>query len=256
MNLSTYPIHIPENPETQRLIQDCRSELSENGMCVLPDFVSAITLDRMRQEARSLSPDAHHNEHWRTSPRGGGDSAVGESTKATRASIWAIAFDQMSPDSPSRQLYESDDLLNFVSAITDEPELYRCVDPLVSCHFSVFRDGDELGWHYDPKTNLVVTLQLQDADDGGDFEFANGVRGEEFDNAEIELAIIEDRYDDVQGPDLRPGTLTIINGHSSFHRVTPVVGNRERIVTLLNYSTTPDYCFSDNIRQRFFGRQA
>ncbi len=256
MNLSTYPIHIPENPETQRLIQDCRSELSENGMCVLPDFVSAITLDRMRQEARSLSPDAHHNEHWRTSPRGGGDSAVGESTKATRASIWAIAFDQMSPDSPSRQLYESDDLLNFVSAITDEPELYRCIDPLVSCHFSVFRDGDELGWHYDPKTNLVVTLQLQDADDGGDFEFANGVRGEEFDNAEIELAIIEDRYDDVQGPDLRPGTLTIINGHSSFHRVTPVVGNRERIVTLLNYSTTPDYCFSDNIRQRFFGRQA
>ena len=254
MNLSTYPIHIPENPETQRLIQDCRSELSENGMCVLPDFVSAITLDRMRQEARSLSPDAHHNEHWRTSPRGGGDSAVGESTKATRASIWAIAFDQMSPDSPSRQLYESDDLLNFVSTITDEPELYRCVDPLVSCHFSVFRDGDELGWHYDPKTNLVVTLQLQDADDGGDFEFANGVRGEEFDNAEIELAIIEDRYDDVQGPDLRPGTLTIINGHSSFHRVTPVVGNRERIVTLLNYSTTPDYCFSDNIRQRFFGR--
>ena len=256
MNLSTYPIHIPENPETQRLIQDCRSELSENGMCVLPDFVSAITLDRMRQEARSLSPDAHHNEHWRTSPRGGGDSAVGESTKATRASIWAIAFDQMSPDSPSRQLYESDDLLNFVSAITDEPELYRCVDPLVSCHFSVFRDGDELGWHYDPKTNLVLTLQLQDADDGGHFEFANGVRSKEFDNAEIELAIIEGRYDKILSPDLRPGTLTIINGYSSFHRVTPVLGNRERIVTLLNYSTTPDYCFSDNIQQRFFGRVA
>ena len=256
MNLSQYPIDTPENPETQRLIQECRSALSANGMCILPNFVSATTLDRMQQEAKSLSPDAHHNEHWRTSPRGGGDSAVGESTKATRASIWAIAFDQMSPDSPSRQLYESDDLLNFVSAITDEPELYRCIDPLVSCHFSVFRDGDELGWHYDPKTNLVVTLQLQDADDGGDFEFANGVRGEEFDNAEIELAIIEDRYDDVQGPDLRPGTLTIINGHSSFHRVTPVVGNRERIVTLLNYSTTPDYCFSDNIRQRFFGRVA
>ena len=125
MNLSQYPIDTPENPETQRLIQDCRSELSENGMCLLPEFVSATTLDRMQQEARSLSPDAHHNEHWRTSPRGGGDSTVGESTKATRASIWAIAFDQMSSNSPSRQLYESDDLLNFVSAITDEQELYR-----------------------------------------------------------------------------------------------------------------------------------
>jgi hypothetical protein len=254
MNPSPYPIETPENPETQRLIQGCRSELSENGMCVLPDFVSANTLDRMQQEARSLSPDAHHNEHWRTSPRGGGDSTVGESTKATRASIWAIAFDQMSPDSPSRQLYESDDLLNFVSAITDEPELYRCVDPLVSCHYSIFRDGDELGWHYDPKTNLVVTLQLQDADDGGNFEFANGVRSEEFDDTAIETAIIEGRYDSILYPDLRPGTLTIINGHSSFHRVTPVVGNQERIVTLLNYSTTPEYCFSDNIRERFFGR--
>ena len=256
MNLSQYPIDTPENPETQRLIQECRSALSANGMCILPNFVSATTLDRMQQEAKSLSPDAHHNEHWRTSPRGGGDSPVGESTKATRASIWAIAFDQMSSDSPSRQLYHSDDLLNFVSAITDEPELYRCVDPLVSCHFSVFRDGDELGWHYDPKTNLVLTLQLQDADDGGHFEFANGVRSKEFDNAEIELAIIEGRYDKILSPDLRPGTLTIINGYSSFHRVTPVLGNRERIVTLLNYSKTPGYCFSDNIQQRFFGRVA
>ena len=256
MNLSQYPIDTPENPETQPLIQECRSALSANGMCILPNFVSATTLDRMQQEAKSLSPDAHHNEHWRTSPRGGGDSPVGESTKATRASIWAIAFDQMSSDSPSRQLYQSDDLLNFVSAITDEPELYRCIDPLVSCHFSVFRDGDELGWHYDPKTNLVLTLQLQDADDGGHFEFANGVRSKEFDNAEIELAIIEGRYDNILSPDLRPGTLTIINGYSSFHRVTPVLGNRERIVTLLNYSKTPGYCFSDNIQQRFFGRVA
>jgi len=256
MNLSQYPIDTPENPETQRLIQECRSALSANGMCILPNFVSATTLDRMQQEAKSLSPDAHHNEHWRTSPRGGGDSPVGESTKATRASIWAIAFDQMSSDSPSRQLYQSDDLLNFVSAITDEPELYRCIDPLVSCHFSVFRDGDELGWHYDPKTNLVLTLQLQDADDGGHFEFANGVRSKEFDNDEIELAIIEGRYDKILSPDLRPGTLTIINGYSSFHRVTPVLGNRERIVTLLNYSKTPGYCFSDNIQQRFFGRVA
>ncbi|MBD46490.1 MAG: hypothetical protein CMM36_03170 [Rhodospirillaceae bacterium] len=256
MNLSRYPIDAPKSPETQRLINDCRSELAETGMCLLPNFVSGTTLDRMRQEATALSPSAHYNEHWRTSPRGGGDSKIGESTQATRASIWAIAFDQMRPESPSRQLYESDDLLNFVSAITDDPELYRCVDPLVSCHFSVFRDGDELGWHYDPKTNLVLTLQLQDADDGGHFEFANGVRSKEFDNAEIELAIIEGRYDNILSPDLRPGTLTIINGYSSFHRVTPVLGNRERIVTLLNYSKTPGYCFSDNIQQRFFGRVA
>ena len=256
MNLSRYPIDAPKSPETQRLISDCRSELAETGMCLLPNFVSEPTLDRMRQEATALSPSAHYNEHWRTSPRGGGDSKIGESTQATRASIWAIAFDQMRPESPSRQLYESDDLLNFVSAITDDPELYRCVDPLVSCHFSVFRDGDELGWHYDPKTNLVLTLQLQDADDGGHFEFANGVRSKEFDNAEIELAIIEGRYDNILSPDLRPGTLTIINGYSSFHRVTPVLGNRERIVTLLNYSKTPGYCFSDNIQQRFFGRVA
>ena len=256
MNLSRYPIDAPKSPETQRLISDCRSKLAETGMCLLPNFVSGTTLDCMRQEATALSPSAHYNEHWRTSPRGGGDSKIGESTQATRASIWAIAFDQMRPESLSRQLYESDDLLNFVSAITDESELYRCVDPLVSCHFSVFRDGDELGWHYDPKTNLVLTLQLQDADDGGHFEFANGVRSKEFDNAEIELAIIEGRYDNILSPDLRPGTLTIINGYSSFHRVTPVLGNRERIVTLLNYSKTPGYCFSDNIQQRFFGRVA
>ena len=254
MNLSQYPIDTPENPETQRLIQDCRVELSENGMCVLPDFVSVTTLERMQQEAISLSPGAYYNEHWRTSLREGGDSPVGESTKATRASVWLIAFDQMGPDSPSRQLYESDDLLNFVSEITGQTELYRCVDPIVSCSFTIFRNGDELGWHYDPKTNLVVTLQLQKADEGGDFEFANGVRSHEFDDTEIELSIIEGRYTGVQRPDLQPGTLTIINGHTSFHRVTPTSGHKERVMAIFNYSTTPEYHFSEKIRKKFFGR--
>jgi len=160
----------------------------------------------------------------------------------------------MGPDSPSRQLYESDDLLNFVSEITGQTELYRCVDPIVSCSFTIFRNGDELGWHYDPKTNLVVTLQLQKADEGGDFEFANGVRNHEFDDTEIELSIIEGRYDGVQCHDLQPGTLTIINGHTSFHRVTPISGNKERIMAIFNYSTTPEFHFSEKIREKFYGR--
>ena len=46
-------------------------------------------------------------------------------------------------------------------------------------------DGDELQWHFD-QTDFVVSLALQDADEGGDFEVAPLIRDAD-----------DERYDDV-----------------------------------------------------------
>ncbi len=52
-------------------------------------------------------------------------------------------------------------------------------------NLAVMGDGDELQWHFD-QTDFVVSLALQDADEGGDFEVAPRIRSGD-----------DERYDDV-----------------------------------------------------------
>ncbi len=97
---------------------------------------------------------------------------------------------------------------------------------------------------------------LQEADGGGAFEFAPGVRFAAPDAGATELAILDGRYGGVVRPDLKAGTLSLFNGHASLHRVAPVTGTRERIMALFNYMAEPGYVFSAEIQRKFFGRVA
>jgi hypothetical protein len=90
---------------------------------------------------------------------------------------------------------------------------------------------------------------------GGEFEFAPRIRAPHPDAAVNEQAVLEERYPPLVQVSLKPGTLSLFNGHRSLHRVTPVRGARQRIVALFNYSTEPNYYFKDEIKQRFFGRK-
>ena len=52
-------------------------------------------------------------------------------------------------------------------------------------NLAVMTDGDQLQWHFD-RTDFVVSLAIQDADVGGDFEVAPQIR-----------TAADERYDDV-----------------------------------------------------------
>lgn len=255
VDLERYPIAELGSPEAQSLVEVCRGQMAETGLCLLPDFVRKEALARMTEEARRLLPSAHRTEHWRASEHGAGGAGSGTIPRATRASIGAVAYDRIAAASPLRALYEWDGLTDFVAAVLDRSPLYRCADPVVSCMLTVCRQGDELGWHYDPNDG-VVSLMLQEADAGGAFEFAPGVRSETPDASAAELAVLDGRYPKVVRPELEAGTLSMFNGHASLHRVAPVTGRRERIIALFNYMAEPGYVFSAEIQRKFFGRAA
>ena len=122
--------------------------------------------------------------------------------------------------------------MRFVAAILGLDEIYPYADPLGALNLAVMGDGDELQWHFD-QTDFVVSLALQDADEGGDFEVAPFIR-----NAD------DERYDDVArvlaGDDrdlvtlpMTPGTLLVFAGRNSMHRVTPITGTTPRLVGAL-----------------------
>jgi len=128
---------------------------------------------------------------------------------------------------------------------------------MVSCIMTVCRDGDELGWHYDPNDG-VVSLLLQAAEQGGGFEFVPDLRGDlRGDDAAAtarELDVLDGDGPDILRPRQEPGTLSLFNGYRSLHRVAPVGPGRERIMALFSYARTPGYVFSPKIRENFFGR--
>lgn len=260
VDLERYPIADLASLAAQSVTDGCHRQLGETGLCLLPEFVRTAALATMAEEARGLAPAAYHTEHWRASVHGDGGPDAGTIPQATRASIAAVAYDRLPADSLLRRLYEWDGLTDFIAAALNGGPLYRCADPLVSCMVTVCRKGDELGWHYDPNDG-VVSLQLQNADAGGAFEFAPRIRaaGPEANGPEandIEFAVIEDRYAALVRPRIAPGTLSLFNGHRSLHRVAPITGTGTRIMALFNYMAVPGYVFSGDIQEKFFGRRA
>ena len=50
------------------------------------------------------------------------------------------------------------------------------------------------------------------------------------------------------------GALVLFRGRNSMHRVTPVKGNRTRMLVVLAYNTEPGISLSESARMTFFGR--
>ena len=80
-----------------------------------------------------------------------------------------VAYDLIPRGSVLRRLYEWDGLVAFVAAILGETRLYRHADPLAALNINVFAGGQGLNRHFD-SADFAVTLSLQTAEEGGDFE--------------------------------------------------------------------------------------
>jgi hypothetical protein len=234
-----------------------RAQMREIGACEIPGFVRAGALPTLIEDARRLAPRAH---------RSGGPGTVylgfpDESFPPDHPRQWlgnygvgAVAFDMFPPESPIRQLYEWDELLRFVAAILALDVIYPYADPLGALNLAVMTEGDELQWHFD-QTDFVVSLALQDSDQGGDFEVAPMIRSagnERYDAVARVLA--GDRSELVTLP-MTPGTLLVFAGRHSLHRVSPIRGS-PRLVGLFGYDTKPGTTSSELLKEVRYGRVA
>ena len=253
--LDRYPVQDLSEPTAKSLVANCVKQLSENGLCLLPGFITDTALQEIQRDARGLIKHAHYTEHWRATPNGDAETPASRLHTTTRASMRSIAYDYLDAGSRLRALYSWDRFTAFINAIFDGPELYITADPLVGCMLTSMTAGDELGWHYDPN-DIVVSLSVQEPLAGGEFEFAPRIRHPQPNAQANEKAVLAVSYPGVIRKALKPGTLSLFNGHHSLHRVSPVAGARERIVALFNYSEVPYYRFSDEIHKQFFGRTA
>jgi hypothetical protein len=253
---SRYPIDQPGTERYDAAVADARRQLDASGWAELAGFVHQDGVAELVVDAESLAERAFRSggvgtpylelpdDHWPP-----------EHPRQTWMpyAVCAVGYDVVPRTSPLRVLYESDDLLRFLTDVLDRGAVYRYADPCGALNLAVMADGDELQWHYD-QTDFVVSLAIQAAERGGSFDVVPRIRTADDEHYDQVASLLDGDLDGVVTLPMVPGTLLVFEGRNSIHRVSPIRGARLRHVGLLAYDTKPGTVSSELLREIRYGR--
>ncbi len=259
VDLERYPIADLRSPQAKAVVAEGRAALASDGLALFPGFIRREALAAMAAEAEALVPRAYRRDEWYgvysyEGDAGDVDFPEGHARRRKfRSRMGGIAYDLLPADSATRALYEWLALTRFVAAVTGEPELHTCADPLASCVISVLQPGDTHAWHYD-QNDFVVSLLLQAAERGGQFEYAPNIRSEGGENYEGVARMLDGEPGLKRTGAVTPGCLALFRGQRSLHHVTEVEGSRPRLIALFSYDRKPGMMFNREVHIRSLGR--
>ena len=256
IDLARYPILDLDAAAMRDVLAWARAQLRETGACEVPGFLTPAGLATIRDDAVALAPTAHRGEGYGTAYLELPDFELAEDHPRRwigRAAVGVVAYDMFPAESPLRRLYEWNPFMRFIEAVLERGVLYRYADPLGALNLAVMGDGDELQWHFD-MTDFVVSLAVQDADEGGDFEVAPRIRSAADERYDAVGGVLRGERDAVIRLPMTPGTLLIFEGRHSVHRVSRIGGATDRLVGLLAYDTKPGTCSTELLRLARYGR--
>ena len=281
VDLSKYPIHDLDSPEGRALVAKGRAAIAETGCASFPGFLRPEVTAAAAKEAATVAPDAFVTDAWHNAYQiPDPDASLPEDhvrNLKMRTRVASTAYDEL--DGPLRDLYTYDGLVDFVSAIVSN-DLHRLADPLGACSINIFRPGWHHAWHFD-ESEFTTTLCLQQAEEGGEFEFTPPLRESQDDLAEGPVSrIVKERsgYEPlVSGSDhegqgvvahselppiatapFEPGTLQIFAGRYSLHHVKSIPEHpgitKDRLVAVLCFASEPGLINSPSVQEMFWGR--
>lgn len=258
VDLPRYPLDELGGEAGRALIAHCRRQLDEDGCVVLERFVPESALARLERETERLSPEAHYNQTATNPYNSGGDPERPASHPVNRfdeRTNGFVAGDCIDDDTLIRQVYANRDFQRFVAAVVGMETIHPYADPLADLVVNVLRDGCQHPWHYDAN-EFIVTLMTRQPEGGGRFEYAPGIRSPEGENVDAVEQVIDGDRSRLKSLDLAPGDLQVFFGRYSLHRVTPVVGDKERHTVIFAYAKEPGFIGRPERAQRIFGRMA
>ena len=256
LDLDCWPVDALGSARGQALVARCRGELRDAGMFSLAGLVRPDALRAAIEEVEPLFDTASfthardHNIYFDDDIEGldAGHPALSRHTTVNRT----ICGDQILASTIAR-IYEWQPLIDFLAAALEKPRLYPMEDPLGRINVMSYGAGERLNWHFD-RAEFTITILLQAPRTGGEFRYRSGLRSDSEPNYEGVARLLAGHDERVQTLPLAPGTLNVFKGKNTAHRVTPIEGERARIIAVFSYYETPDVTFSDTERLGFYGR--
>ncbi len=251
LNTKSHPIDLPEYRSK------CKSMLDRDGVLVLKNFLLTDSIRRILEEAKQREKLAYYcvNEHnVYLDPFDNHYHKSHPKNRTVVSSKGCITDDQIPKDSALRALYDSEEFRGFLCSVLDEKVLYKYDDNLSSINIHYAKDGQELGWHFD-NSSFAITLLIQKPKAGGEFQYIRDFRSSKNNdnNYNQVLDLINGRCQ-AKKLNMENGSLVLFRGKDAIHRVTPTIGDRTRILSVLAYNLEPNVKLSESARMTFFGK--
>jgi hypothetical protein len=255
VDLERYPIDRP-GPEREALVAGTRAAIGAEGCAVLKGFICAARLDQLVAECDRVAGHGHRNFN-RTNPyftQDRPDLPAGHPLRRfyDRSNAFVPA-DNFGAGSILREIYEWPAFAPFIQEALGEPLFFRYADPLADVIVNLAEEGNGFPWHFDTN-NYTVTLAIQSAESGGDFEYSPHLRTPTDENYAGVEAVLDGDSTHVRSLHLEPGDLQIFKGRYSLHRVTPLAGPRTRYVAIFSYVEEPGMVGSPERTRQLYGR--
>lgn len=255
VDLDRYPID-RAGPERDAVIRYARAAIDSDGCAVLKGFVRADRLGELVAECDRVASHGHHN-HSRTNPYftlDRPDLPVSHPLRRfyDRSNAFVPA-DNFGPDSILRSIYAWPAFAPFIQEALGEAAFFPYADPLADVIVNLAVEGNGFPWHFDTN-NYTVTLAIQNAESGGDFEFSPYLRTPTHENYAGVEAVLDGDPTLIRTLHLEPGDLQIFKGRYSLHRVTPLAGPTARYVAIFSYVEEPAMVGSPERTQQLYGR--
>ncbi len=255
VDLDRYPIH--EDGEARRqLVSSVQEDVRSVGCAVIKQFVKPEFIAALVAEGDRVSHLGHRNFN-RTNPYFTQLPADLPDTHPLRRfydrSNAFVPADNFGDDSIIRSLYEWPVFAPFIKEVLEEPSFYRYADPLADVVINLAEEGNGFPWHFDTN-NYTVTLAIQNAEHGGEFEFSPNLRTPTDENYDGVGQVLDGDQSLIHTLHLEPGDLQIFKGRYSLHRVTPLSGPTMRYVAIFSFTEMEGVVGSPERTKQLYGR--
>jgi hypothetical protein len=258
VNLAAWPIADTADPRRAALVGRLRHDLDTLQYCVLPDFITRAALEQTVADVKSVFERGYRNRSHRTCylyKKGDPSKPADDPANIFfDASYRMIANDVLPDGIPIKTLYRWPAMIRFVEDVVSAARLFPSDDPLQPVNVVCYDAGDCSAWHFDSTSPFTMTLMLQAAESGGEFEIVPNTRSQDDPmTAEVTKVLKGDRSRLKTVP-REPGALVIFRGCNSLHRVTEVAGQRQRLMSVFVYEDHPGVIGDPGVNETVYGR--
>lgn len=246
IDLDRYPLDRLESEEGRSWLASIRQRLADDGSCTLPQFARESALATLIEQAESVAHLAYPgptevSPYFFNYALGQGQAYPADHPlyRKGKRNLAQVAGDLIPAEYLLTQIHQHPLIAEFLGALLGHP-VYVNTDPYQGLNISVMNEGGCQQWHFDG-SKLVTTLLLQAPESGGRFEYCPNIRSEQNENFDRVKTVLDGDTGPIKSLELKAGTLSLFQGHYSMHRVSEVVGNRQRLQGILGYSAVPDY---------------
>ena len=255
IDLTRYPID-EVGSARKALIKESNLAIQNDGCVVLKGFVRQELVSELVAECDRVERHGHRN-FTRTNPYFLSDREDLPTSHPLRRfydrSNAFVPADNFGSESILRTIFDWPAFAPFIKEVLGEEKFFPYADPLADVTVNLSEEGGGFPWHFDTN-NYTVTLAIQNAEHGGDFEYSPMVRSLTDENYEVVEKVLDGDKTLIRTLKLEPGDLQIFKGRYSLHRVAPLSGARKRYVAIFSYVAEPGMVSSPQRAKELYGR--